>query len=767
MDAVSPVGIPASVTSENKMDVNSEIGNEPAIKPRGCVSVVTKVFATDYLEWCLRRGDEAAVVKDSLVQAIAAFTASSYSDDQLAFPIEEAGNDGNGETDSSTDLPEVVVCRWLSTPAAEFEKGYPRIAQGILSTEKVWPPLRLRLLECLAGGGARHEVSELLAKDGATPSGTLYLDLLEFGLEVPSRGGLPDDWLESVGRADFPLIDEAVSGAWRRLLLVEGAAACGRDVPSAEPELAELAQFVPVAEPDPFSLILARRISRRAAAALVRLRLGKGSEWWDVLEWESFLGLDDWERLYLCGLVEWRSGNLRSAAEMLAESRQLNPGNGFVKIAEAVLLSVTDPDSALSLLDSGVVSFDGLVSKMAILSRLKHYAYLAQLVEVSPVEADWEPLRFSWTVARDDLRRQYRAIRSAIAERNKDWSRAYQEAAVIRTNHSVKALLDGRLAFLAGRELDAIPEVERWRREQVERRRERHFRATSLKKPAGDELWYSALARVNSEPEGVVNDFLKLVGQAGWLRAQNQGGGQRVTMAGDVLLRLGQTSAAKRAYLLSGENGFGLDHRRELADRLMLLENRGDLGTSETSSGDSMESGDATAVLTLLEGLIHFALGRKSVALETIQGIVVKGFHVYLCQWILNVLGLSNFDIEGMPAIDDFPQVLIPAFKLCHSREVLSDRVGKYIESTGAQWMTSCPLDPEIVARAHIDRLCQNHKWEEAKKWLAGVSPEDHIWARDVGSLVALREVLNQAMCGSAADAAVKLRNIFETLDEK
>lgn len=286
----------------------------------------------------------------------------------------------------------------------------------------------------------------------------------------------------------------------------------------------------------------------------------------------------------------------------------------------------------------------------------------------------------------------------------------------------VKALLDGRLAFLAGRELDAIPEVERWRREQVERRRERHFRATSLKKPAGDELWYSALARVNSEPEGVVNDFLKLVGQAGWLRAQNQGGGQRVTMAGDVLLRLGQTSAAKRAYLLSGENGFGLDHRRELADRLMLLENRGDLGTSETSSGDSMESGDATAVLTLLEGLIHFALGRKSVALETIQGIVVKGFHVYLCQWILNVLGLSNFDIEGMPAIDDFPQVLIPAFKLCHSREVLSDRVGKYIESTGAQWMTSCPLDPEIVARARIDRLCQNHKWEEAKKWLAGVS---------------------------------------------
>lgn len=767
MDAVSPVEIPASVASENKMDVNSEIENEPAARPRVCVSVVTKAFATDYLEWCLLRGDEAAVVKDSLVQAIAAFTASSYSDDLLVFPFEEAGNDGNGETGSSTDLPEVAVCRWLSTPVAEFEEGNPRIAQGILRMEEIWPPLRLRLLECFADGGARNAVAELLANNGATPSGTFYLDLLEFGLEVPSRGEVPDDWFESVGRADFPLIDEAVSGAWRRLLLVEGAAACGRDVPLAEPELAELAQFVPVAQTDPFSLILARRISRRAAAALVRLRLGKGSEWWDVLEWESFLGLDDWERLYLCGLVEWRSGNLRSAAEMLAESRQLNPGSGFVKIAEAVLLSLTDPVSALSLLDSGVVSFDGLVTKMAILSRLKHYAELAQLVEVSPVEADWEPLRFSWAVARDDLRRQYRAIRSALAERNKDWSRAYQEAAVIRTHHSVKAHLDGRLAFLAGREFDAIPESERWRREQVERRRERHFRASSLKKPAGDELWYSALARVNTEPEGVVNDFLRLVGQASWLRAQNQGGGQRVTLAGDVLLRLGQTSAAKRAYLLSGENGFGLSHRRELTDRLMLLESGGDLGTSEASSGDSVESGDATAVLTLLEGLIHFALGRESVALETIQGIVCKGFHVYLCQWILKLLGLSNADIEGMPAIGDLPRDLIPAFELCQSGRVLSDRVGKYIERTGAQWMASCPLDPETVARAHIDWLCQNHQWAEGKKWLAGVSLEDHIWVRDLGSLVALREVLDQAMRGGSAEATIKLRNIFGTLDEK
>lgn len=91
MDAVSPVGIPASVTSENKMDVNSEIGNEPAIKPRGCVSVVTKVFATDYLEWCLRRGDEAAVVKDSLVQAIAASPRASIPMTSWLFRLKRQG----------------------------------------------------------------------------------------------------------------------------------------------------------------------------------------------------------------------------------------------------------------------------------------------------------------------------------------------------------------------------------------------------------------------------------------------------------------------------------------------------------------------------------------------------------------------------------------------------------------------------------------------------------------------------------------------------
>lgn len=59
--------------------------------------------------------------------------------------------------------------------------------------EKVWPPLRLRLLECLAGGGAgmRYRNYWRRIEPGLFPSGTLYLDLLEFGLEVPSRGGLP------------------------------------------------------------------------------------------------------------------------------------------------------------------------------------------------------------------------------------------------------------------------------------------------------------------------------------------------------------------------------------------------------------------------------------------------------------------------------------------------------------------------------------------------------------------------------------------------
>lgn len=670
-----------------------------------------------------------------------------------------------GEVDSARDAgarsPEEAVCRYLTEgPPESGPDATAGMLRGIRLGE-VWPPLRLRLLETVAVRGERRALLELLSPE-TSPS----LDLLEFRLEVPWRNELGDEWFDAVAMAAFPLLDDGVVLAWRRLLAVEARAACGRSDPSVQSELTELAQLPPEGAWDTLSGRLAKRIASRAAAALVRLRLETGSEWWDVLEWPSFLDLPEWERRYLRALVEWRSGNPGDAAAMLASSGRPPEGNEFVRTAEAALIATEDPERSLTLLDPDHNTFERRVARLSLLCRLRRHDEAEALAAPPPAESDWEPLRFSWAAARADLAHQFRGIRSALAEAKKDWSRAYQEAAAIRNPHAVRSSPEGRLAFLARKERDSIPVSDRWRREQSSRRFDRHTKSVSRTIPSGDELWYRAMARLEDAPGAAAEDLKKLLTQSGWTRVQRLCGGGRLVMAGDLLLLSGHAERALEAYESSGAPEAEVIPRTQFAIRLSALERGASPRPSEAGRLSGEAAGGAGAFLKLLDALGHASANRPSDASDALEAAAKEGCGNSLCFGISLALGLAAPSAESFPEGSESEPWLADLFQLCDPGRRWPERIAEFVERSGGRWMERCPFDPEAAARTYLVGVCEDRDWPRAKNWLAGIPADEHTWSAELAGFVALREAIHQAMKREVTEAWAAVEGVLRGFAE-
>lgn len=668
----------------------------------------------------------------------------------------------DSERDSGVRSLEEAVCWYLTEGAPESGSDATAGMLCGIRIGEVWPPLRLRLLETLAVRGQRRTLQELLS-----PEASSFLDLLEFRLEVPWKIELGDEWFDAVAMAGFPLLDDGVVLAWRRLLAAEARAACGRSDPSVQSELTGLAQLPPEGAGDTLSGRLAKRIASRAAAALVRLRLETGSEWWDVLEWPSFLDLPEWERRYLRALVEWRSGNPRDAAAMLASSGRPLEGNEFVRTAEAALIATEDPEHALTLLDPDHNTFERRVARLSLLCRLHRHDEAEALAAPPPAESDWEPLRFSWAAARTDLAHQFRGIRSALAEAKKDWSRAYQEAAAIRNPHAVRSSPEGRLAFLARNERDSVPVSDRWRREHSSRRFDRHTRSVSRTIPSGDELWYRAMVRLEDAPGAAAEDLKKLLTQSGWIRVQRLCGGGRLVMAGDLLLLSGHAETALEAYKSSGAPEAEVIPRMQFAIRLAALERGASPrpGEADRLAGEAA-GGAAGASLKLLDALGHFSANRPSDSSDALEAALREGCGNPLCLGIRLALGLADPSAEPFPEGSESEPWLADLFQLCDPGRKWPERIAEFVERSGGRWMDRCPFDPEAVARTYLFRLCEDRDWPRAKNWLARISADGHTWASELAGFVALREAIHQAMKREVPEAVAAVEGILKGFAE-
>ena len=504
---------------------------------------------------------------------------------------------------------------------------------------------------------------------------------------------------------------------------------------------------------------MVQRLSGRAAAALVRYRLGKGRGDEGILDAFPASLLPAWELEYLRGLVMWRVGDVPAAKGRLERALELNPHQGMIRLALAALPFGGCPDHALEILDVEDPSREALLARAALLARSQRYDAAEEALQSSDSEqAPCEPLRATWAMAVSDREFRRAALRSALAESRGEWSAAecaWREACKDKRRGS---LAMSRQLFAATSELGLAPAGEDSRRiHRVRRERERVYRQIGKRPVVGTEMFFRGVAVKASDPTQSERDLISLSRRHSWVDSEQSVGGGRLVALGDELAQLGRFDGAAVAYEHAASSGAdGLDSRLALCKLCLAIDGAADadaIGSALAVAAEGMPESPFPFVIAAAGLLMN---GQAEASSARIDRAVELGASESLCE-SLRAIGnivrgtphpLAESVLRALHASREATAIL----RLLAGDGELATRLREFVEAVGEGWVSSCPVDVDVSARSHVSELCDAGAWDDADRFLAGLDDSGASLDPGLRAFVQLRRALTVAIQGELAE---------------
>lgn len=662
-----------------------------------------------------------------------------------------------GETDH---IPETRVCRlWLACAAGE--RG-PDAADefATLAREPLWEPVQMLAYRAMADFGRRVLLADLLPKDGP-----LSLSQADAWLEA-SHAVEGDEAL--VGRI-VSASDDVVSpcqAQWTALLKAEAELACRAQPETVESELAGLAILADEHLPRTYAEAETQRIAARATAALARARVAQRCDDRGVLTSTAGQLLPAWEREYLQGLVRWQLNDHEGAIAGLKTALEHGPRQTPVRLALAVLVANSSPEAALDLLEYNEPTREMLVAQAALLARLGRYGEaenaLARCLEDA---ATAEPMRYSWAVGRGQSRRQAYAMLTALAERRGDWNAASKNWQIACASGQPRTRQEARRIFAAHRELQSLPAGQAWRRELVTQQLERGCHEIGTIPMPGQEMFFRAVAVMDTLPERAARDFQTLLQRRAWIEAERRVGGGRIVFAGDALLRLGRPQDAIHAYELAGDLPLPEVQERLAATFVCAEALRQAEPAAISSAADRALSLAPTQPWPQLLAAVGLLIaGDASAASLRLDAAEERGAPQTACRCLRSLCAAASGTPTTVPG-EDLAALRLPGQAkamvdlLCGAGPEAS-RIETFVHALGKEWLAQCPTDPARIARRLLATWCDDGKWDEVFKFAEELARSGEAWAVELATLARVRHALERAGRGELEAAEEELHEV-------
>lgn len=655
------------------------------------------------------------------------------------------------------DVPETRVCHlWLS--CASGERGADAADEFVaLASETLWEPVQALVYRALAFYGRRTAIANALPK-----SGLLSLAQADAWLEAAHVDDNDDHWTERISPMSS-LLPQAVREAWTRLLKAERTLAFRSDSEPVTSDLVALASLANQNPPRTLAESESRRIAVRAASALARARLAQRIEVESVMAGILGSALPAWERAYLRGLGSWQDGDISGAASRLQSALERNPHQTSIRLAVASLKASQSPEEALAVLEHPEPTREMWSARAALLARLERYAEAEDALQhcTPQLSVTNEPARYSWSRGRTQSRRREAALRTALAERRRDWEMASKSWQAVSASR--RTLQEIRQLFAARQELESLPAGKSWRRDVLQQRLGRGRHELGSIPLVGDALFFRAMAMQDVLPDRSVKDFETLLRRRAWVEAECRVGGGRIIYAADALLRAGRVDDAVRAYeLVWAARAASVDDR--LAVALVLKE----ILRHAEASAITREAERATALAPtspwpqLLAALGLLIVGDVSSARSRLDVAETRGAPAVVCRCLRSTCAAAS---SGAATLTDEELNTLPGEVgavvrfLCGS-ETLVARIKTFADKFGEDWLAHCPTDPHLAARRFLAILCDEGKWEEAMRFADSLARSKQPWAKELAVLARVRHALQRACRGELDEAESELTGL-------
>lgn len=641
-------------------------------------------------------------------------------------------------------LPEACVCRlWLS--CADF--GRTPDEQGdlkkILRDSQLWEPVQSLAFRAMAHLGQRKGISDLLA--GIQPFTVVQADAwLDAAAPRPPEGQARAIEVGMLATAVGPQHSRDLVMA--ELQLAETGA--GYEI---EGKLAEIAGLNFEPKPRCYADRQIRRTVARAGAALVRARLGRGLGDDGILTGSVGQLLSAWEREYLQGLVRWVIADADEAIAALQRALELNPYQTCIRSALAAFLARRDAAAALAVLDCEVPTREVLVSRSALLVRLRRFDQAEEVLSCCNDSYPAEAPRFSWPKGQYQIRRRELALRAALYERRRDWQTGESTWRCACAGIRNKSLKDARELAAGAVELAHAPAADDARHREITHRTQRIAHEIGDRPLMGSAGFFRAVALLQSEPDQAAKDFQTLLNRKRWTDAECATGGARLLFVGDALARLGQLELAVRAYELAAQAG-----RPETSEPLLVLRvwaaaRSLDAPAITAAANDAATQAPSFPWPQALAAVGLMMAGEYDAAEVRIDAAEKAGAAQVTCRYLRAVSAvlqdkiqtdeLSETDLTSEHLSDESKALL----RLITGPRPLGQRLSDFAKAHGPTWPALCPWTGEEAARRAAGDLVDDAQWNQALSLIEALKGPNAPWVTELQALVLLHRTLARA----------------------
>jgi hypothetical protein len=314
-----------------------------------------------------------------------------------------------------------------------------------------------------------------------------------------------------------------------------------------------------------------------------------------------------------------------------------------------------------------------------------------------------------------------------------------------------KTLVQSRQAVNSLREMRALPVAAGRRRSELDQRLQ--WSANELRSAVlvGDALLFRAAAVAEARTASAIRDVQTLLRQRRWCSREQQIGGGRLIAIGDILLRLGQPSAAIDAYERAGSK-----FNERLKDRLSLavLLN----GLRETSGVGSAELGGhqpapTNAWVQAVQAIGFRVQGKLADAHQCQKAAEELGAPEAVRQVLRAICGETITAIpEATQKVLRLPVRAFVALRLMAGKMDDPCEMRLFVEAFNDEWTGYCPGDPEIIARRLLADWCRTGDWDRALQFVESLS-NHAVPCSEFGPLVMLARGLAAAAAGRVEEA--------------
>ena len=656
------------------------------------------------------------------------------------------------------DLPEGRLCRlWLmcaeNQPPADAAEEFSELVR-----DSLWEPFQSLALRALAFLGRRNLLVDLIESDQAPSVGQV-----DTWLEVSSCLELEDRPSEILLATPQEPLSPQVRTQWIELLAAERELATTGGSPALESEFSRIADVCLAPALRSYADTEIRRMSVRATAALARAHLARLAGDETTLTGPAGAMLPQWEREYLSGLMRWVANDCDRARTRLEKALALNPHQTCTQLALANLFAEQNPEKAIELLDTPEPTQEVLVSLAALLVRLGRCDEAEAALSRCRGDAavGLEAARFSWPRGRRQIHRQGDFLSVALAAVRGRWQDAEKIWRTTCSGEVRKSLDLAQQLFMVTMELASPSVKDNWRREELQRKRQRIAQQIGDGPLVGEEAFLRGAAVIEENPDRTTRDFKTLLNRRNWVDAERSVGTNRFLFMGDVLARFGEANCAIRAYELASDV-----QSVDVSERLAVMQVRASVENTQNpklisdAADRAFEVSPESFWPPLLAAVGLVIANDPNAARDRVDVAEKLGASPAPCKCIralCDVLSgtpqtVSHDDLSAAGASPQTEAVL----RLLTGPGEIGEKLKAFVEVLKDRWITICPIDPKVGASHILAALCQDGRWDEALN-LAGVLGQTDPNSANLAVMIQLRQALAQAVGGELEQAQMQL----------